>query len=880
MKKILIALMALMLGLVSCLKNDPYEPPQTSTLKGVLFINEVNGTGKPYATTDETADVDGNKYVELYNSGNTEIDLTGFILDYGGSTTWTGSSGQKIPAHGYFVLKGTKSGTYPGSGNMMSTGLSANNANVNLTLFDNSGASIDYYEKVADLNDHATLKSKVHQRIPDGGKWYYTQTAAATKDAANPSSSSASGVLEEMPPMELVFTVELESVTPTMPTPDDNVTLVVKVTDVNAISAVVLKWKKNTVDQTDVNITASKSGSNYTANIAKQADGTVVDWTIEATNEKGAKASKSGTITFAVPAADYSNLVLNEINGTGQPYAGAANVDGHKYYELFNKSNQAIPLEGVTIHYDNGTDALTWTGTSADVIAANGYFAIVGRTTQGGVLLTGLSANSPIKCTLYDPQNNSLDVFEKVTNTSNSTDQDQCFQRIPDGIGIWYYTPVADASKGTANPSAVGTYKQITPSPAFGTFTKTPSAPTTAEDVTVKITVTDPVSVGSVVLYTTIGGGSPTTTDITSTAAAGVYTGTIPKQAADVKAYFYVVAQSSVNPTLNYSTSKTDSVTFTGTGAPSNDYTKLKFNEISGVGGDADKFYELINLGTEPLSLTGVRITYNNTSPFNSTTDNDTWVGATGTIAAGARLLLQGRITAGGVLLTGLSAGANITCKLFAPDNTLLDQFDRRDWVSGGTNTKAFAKIPEGTGAFYYADATAGTANPTSTGGLNTVTPGNYKQLVINEVDGNGKFVEIYNNGTSAISLEGVILRKNESATWWTGGSTASIAAGGHYTIVQSGQTTVGADEYTGASGISASKTVKFELTAPNSMLIDAFARVKADGALDIACTPDYSVAPKYSFSRCPDGTGAFGLAVPSCNTANPATAVGPIVTN
>jgi spore coat protein CotH len=45
-------------------------------------------------------------------------------------------------------------------------------------------------------------------------------------------------------------------------------------------------------------------------------------------------------------------------------------------------------------------------------------------------------------------------------------------------------------------------------------------------------------------------------------------------------------------------------------------------------------------------------------------------------------------------------------------------------------------------------------------------------------------------------------------------------------------------------------------------------------------CLPDYGKSdPKYSFSRCPDGTGDFGLAVPSCNAANPGTAAGPIVT-
>jgi hypothetical protein len=157
-----------------------------------------------------------------------------------------------------------------------------------------------------------------------------------------------------------------------------------------------------------------------------------------------------------------------------------------------------------------------------------------------------------------------------------------------------------------------------------------------------------------------------------------------------------------------------------------------------------------------------------------------------------------------------------------------------------------------------------------------------YTGLVINEVDGNGKFVELYNNSANAISLAGVTLVKNESSTWWSGGE-VYIAAGGFYTIAQTGEeaaTDNAATEYAGASGISAKKTVKFELKKPDgTTIIDEFARVKADNILDADCAPNYSKSTPYSFSRCPNGTGNFGLAVPSCNSTNPATAAGVIVT-
>ncbi len=160
-----------------------------------------------------------------------------------------------------------------------------------------------------------------------------------------------------------------------------------------------------------------------------------------------------------------------------------------------------------------------------------------------------------------------------------------------------------------------------------------------------------------------------------------------------------------------------------------------------------------------------------------------------------------------------------------------------------------------------------------------------YSKLVINEIDGNGKFVEIYNNASYDIPLVGITLIKNEETAsnkiWWTGLDGAIIEAGKYYTIVQSGLLTpTGASEYTGASGISPKKTLKFELKTSNGTILDTFSRlIEGSSTLDADCLPDYSKTPKYSFSRCPDGIGEFKLAVPSCNAQNPSTSDDPIVT-
>ena len=161
-----------------------------------------------------------------------------------------------------------------------------------------------------------------------------------------------------------------------------------------------------------------------------------------------------------------------------------------------------------------------------------------------------------------------------------------------------------------------------------------------------------------------------------------------------------------------------------------------------------------------------------------------------------------------------------------------------------------------------------------------------YTNLVINEIDGNSKFVELYNKGDVLIPLAGVYLVKNDQTNhWWKSPDGAYIEPKGYYTVAQAltgsninPNPPQNANEYTGLNGISARQNIKFELWAPyGNSLLDKFIRTINGGKFGDRIQPDYSVAPRYSFSRCPNGTGEFGLATPSCNAPNPAVAAGKI---
>jgi len=150
------------------------------------------------------------------------------------------------------------------------------------------------------------------------------------------------------------------------------------------------------------------------------------------------------------------------------------------------------------------------------------------------------------------------------------------------------------------------------------------------------------------------------------------------------------------------------------------DYSKLRLNEVSGVGGDGDKFYELINIGDVDINLAGCKIYYNN-DPFNASYIAPlTWTGCAGQIiGAGELLALIGRNNPCS-FTTGLTAQRVIKVTLFDPDGNLIDELIRAQDTGEydfGT-TKSFSRIPDGTGPFYFTTPTPNAMNGDDATGL------------------------------------------------------------------------------------------------------------------------------------------------------------------
>ncbi|MDL2319865.1 lamin tail domain-containing protein [Alistipes sp. OttesenSCG-928-B03] len=224
-------------------------------------------------------------------------------------------------------------------------------------------------------------------------------------------------------------------------TPDNDVTVTAKTT---GVSEATLKYQVG--DGAQVSVAMTGSNGTFTGIIPKQADEAKVTYYVEVDGSNGIVASAKQSYTVgAVPLP----LALNEVDGT------------NKCIELFNLSNAAISLEGVTLTKDDDATAW-WTGAAGKTIPANGYYVIAqtGATVEGANEATGasgISMKKDVKFELKDANGNSLGVLARAGSTDNL--EPNSFQRIPNGTGEWKYaaptTKAVNAATGTDVPGLV-----------------------------------------------------------------------------------------------------------------------------------------------------------------------------------------------------------------------------------------------------------------------------------------------------------------------------------------------------------------------------------------------------------------------------------------
>lgn len=399
-----------------------------------------------------------------------------------------------------------------------------------------------------------------------------------------------------------------------------------------------------------------------------------------------------------------------------------------------------------------------------------------------------------------------------------------------------------------------------------------PTAVQASDDVTVTATITSFKDFTAKLVYSTDEANKAEELGMVA-GENNLYTAVIPAQPDGTKVSFYVQAMNgevtAVSPTMEYEV-----------GAVAIDYSKLRLNELNGN----DKFIEIYNAGAEAINLNGVYIEKD---------DAQNWIGDnTVKIDAGAYLVLYSEDVVANhpevpealIFHSGLSAKKNVRIQLFTPAGVSIDDFNL---TNIDANDPAYIPAPasysrNADGKWYYADATPGAVNVDGTVALLGLEGGDtpepptpeepdYTNLVLNELNGDTKFIEFYNKGNLDLSMEGMYITKdgNEEDIKWTGDATHVVPAHG-YLVLYSIDTQIDhpelGDNMFFNSGLSAKKTVRIALYMADGTERDVFTRgTTGEWGQTIS-----NVAPQ-SYARTPDG-GDWKLADPTPGEANPAT--------
>lgn len=360
-------------------------------------------------------------------------------------------------------------------------------------------------------------------------------------------------------------------------------------------------------------------------------------------------------------------LTLNEINGNG--------ADADKYIELYNNSNAAIDLEGITIGYHNAGTleyAITWTGAAGRTIAP-GAFVLLQGSKGTGDLSTGLSAQQGIFVQMLDSQGDLVDIFmvvEQALRPGDASTTAKSFARIPDGSGLWYFANPTGTPGTTNGTDHTGLTEIIqVQSPTIENIAISPATPTPANAVTVSATVLPVDGTLSSVKLDYYTSADATVQTLNMTNSGTTYSATIPAQVDLTFVYYTITATNSRQGVAaeagNYFVANAPLVT-TG---------QIYVNECD----PQAKQWEFYNPGTSHINIGEWKLTKDN-----SLTAANNYIFPAGTIIpAGSYIVFTQNVSPGPTF--GMSPSSGFKYDLFYPDPStpgdyiLVDTFDNFD---------------------------------------------------------------------------------------------------------------------------------------------------------------------------------------------------------
>ncbi|MBN1251570.1 MAG: lamin tail domain-containing protein [Bacteroidales bacterium] len=325
MKKIAYFLI-LVLGFTGCLKDEDLSSPlKSDESESPILINEIYSTGDP-------------DWVELFNSTNEDIDISGYNLSDSPEGKYTLPSGTIVPANGYYVFMVVKA----------DVGFSLSSAGESFYLWDTEDNLVDNVDFPA-LDDGIS-----YGRTSDGGEMW--ATLSPTQGAANSNENFAPNLTANL--IEGVNDNEAYSYT-------------IVASDADGLSSVKLFLEYgNNVSFTDM---APIGGGAYKINLPIFNEGEVVSYYVVATDLTDKKTYFPDTAPEEVE--DFTvidGLVLFEdVNLSNENPASLEDIDftvtvydksGVDAVRLYYVLDAEIADNKITVDLTS-LDGLVWTGT-------------------------------------------------------------------------------------------------------------------------------------------------------------------------------------------------------------------------------------------------------------------------------------------------------------------------------------------------------------------------------------------------------------------------------------------------------------------------------------------------------------------------------------
>lgn len=288
---------------------------------------------------------------------------------------------------------------------------------------------------------------------------------------------------------------------------------------------------------------------------------------------------------------------------------------------------------------------------------------------------------------------------------------------------------------------------------------------------------------------------------------------------------------------------------------PGESESPILVNEVQGatIDGEQTDFIELYNPSSSSVDISGYRLQDDKGAEEEYVIPEGT------TIEAGQIMVFYKDET----FTFGLGGDGDVVTVLDA-EGKIVDTIEYPAMEDGSS----YARIPDGSDNWQVVtEPTPGESNGQGGGSEDPETPSGHAAIRLNELNGNDKFIELYNISDEDVDITGVYFTKDDEDTFTAPEGTV-IPAKGFLTVWS--EKADGDHELIFDFGLSADKSVKIELFAPDGKALDVFKNLST--ALGETWGEDdgkYDSKDLGSFARNTDGTGDWYIMVPTEGKTN-----------